>query len=119
MNLSRMVLIELASIMLAACNNTQPTTVTTQPTPPAAATKSTPDEFASVRGIYAKECAACHGETGAGKTVEVEGKKIKAPPLRSGHALTHTDQDFSKQIEKAATACPAFEKDESQRYQDD
>jgi mono/diheme cytochrome c family protein len=109
MNLFKVVLIIFAGIVLVACSKPDPAPPASPPPSQSAATQ-TPDQFAVVRGIYAKECASCHGETAEGKTVEVEGKKIKAPPLRSGHALNHSDKDFSQQITKGGDGMPAFEK---------
>ncbi len=112
MTLSRLAVIAMVSgALVSACSQTEPAkTVTPQPTQKAQAASSTPDEFAAVRGIYAKECASCHGDTGEGKTVEIEGKKIKAPALATGHALKHSDPDFVKQIAKGGDGMPAFEK---------
>lgn len=112
MSLSRLAIIALASGVLAtACSTTEPvSTVTPQPTQSAAAVSPSPDEFAATRAIYTKDCAVCHGDTGEGKTAEFEGKKIKAPSLRTGHPLKHSDEDFVKQIVKGGDGMPAFEK---------
>jgi mono/diheme cytochrome c family protein len=113
MNLSRLAMIAIASgALITACSNTdQVTTVTPQSSPVASpAVQATPDEFAAARATFAKECAVCHGDTGEGKTAVIEGKKIKAPPLRTGHALKHSDVDFVKQISKGGDGMPAFEK---------
>ena len=117
-NFSRMVLLAFACITLATCNKPDPSAPAATKPPQSAAT-STPDQFAVVRGIYAKNCASCHGETAEGKTVEVEGKKIKAPPLRSGHALDHSDKDFSRQITEGGDGMPAFKKKMSQQEIED
>jgi mono/diheme cytochrome c family protein len=111
MNLSRLVLIAFACAFCAtACNKPeQAAPGTTPPKLNAIPSASvTPDAFANTRGIYGKLCSSCHGETGEGKTVEVEGKKIKAPSLRTGHALTHSDDDFVKQITKGGDGMPAY-----------
>ena len=111
MNLSRLILIAAAiSLLGVACNKTETVNTGASKSTPAAspAANTTPDEFAATRTIYAKRCAGCHGATGEGGTVEVEGKKIKAPSLRSGHALNHSDPDFVKQITKGGDGMPAF-----------
>ena len=111
MNLSRLALIAIAvALFTVACNKTVQVTTVTPKTSPAASpgANATPDEFAAARGPYAKHCASCHGDTGEGKTVEVEGKRIKAPPLATGHALKHSDADFVKQITKGGDGMPAF-----------
>lgn len=70
--------------------------------------RGTPDQFASARTTYGKRCSNCHGDSGQGGTAEVDGKKIKGPALRSGHALKHPDTDFVKQIVKGGDGMPAF-----------
>jgi len=111
MNLRRLVIITFAALAFAtACNNVDHST--NAPTAPSAPPAASPtiDQFAAARATYKKDCAQCHGDTGEGKTAEIEGKKIKAPTLRSGHALEHTDEDFTKQITKGGDGMPAFEK---------
>ena len=107
----RLALIAIAfALSTTACTNTAPATPgTPAPTPAASpAASATADPFAATRQVFTKRCASCHGETGEGKTVEVDGKKIKAPPLRTGHALGHPDADFVKQINKGGDGMPAF-----------
>ncbi len=112
-----LVLILFTAFVLSSCNK-DTTTATTQPT---RTPQSSPtlDQFAEVRQIYAKDCAVCHGDTGEGKTATVEGKRIKAPSLRTGHALTHPDQDFSDQIVKGGDGMPAFKDKLKQQQIDD
>src|ERR1700687_3039135 len=101
MNLSRAALLAIiVALFTVACSRTdQVATGSGQPSQAASpTTNATPDAFAATRAIYAKRCASCHGDTGGGNTVEVEGKRIKAPSLRTGHALGHADGDFVKQI---------------------
>jgi mono/diheme cytochrome c family protein len=111
MNLSRLALVGMAiALFTVACSKTDHVTnVTPQPTRATSpVATATPDEFAATRATYAKRCAVCHGDTGEGKTAEIEGKKIKAPSLRTGHALKHSDADFVKQITKGGDGMPAF-----------
>jgi len=69
----------------------------------------TPDQFASARANYAKDCQSCHGPTGAGGTAKLDdGSKLKVPSLREGHALRHQDSEFLKQITKGGDGMPAF-----------
>ena len=111
MNLSRLVLIATVLVLLTtACNNTKPgTTAQTKPSSaaPGSATP-TPDEFASARANFAKHCKECHGENAEGQTVTKDGKKLKVPSLRTGHALTHPNAEFVKQITKGGDGMPAF-----------
>ncbi len=87
------------------------TTNQTQPTVPAtgtAAATATPDPFAEAYQDFEKNCAVCHGEKGHGGPVEIEGRKLKVPSLREGHALHHTDKKFVKQISEGDDEMPAF-----------
>jgi mono/diheme cytochrome c family protein len=104
MNLSKLVLLAIILMAFTACNKTS--SVTSQRSSPAAT--PTPDEFAATRQVFVKRCAICHGDSGEGKTTTVEGKRIKAPSLRTGHALNHPDSDFVKQITKGGDGMPAF-----------
>ena len=70
---------------------------------------ATPDQFANARGLYAKDCQTCHGATGGGGPVKLDdGTKLKVPSLREGHALRHSDEEFTKQITKGGDGMPAF-----------
>jgi mono/diheme cytochrome c family protein len=111
MNLSRLVLVASGIVLLtAACNNTKPgTTAQTQPSSSApGSAPATPDEFASARANFAKHCKECHGDTAEGQTVTKDGKKLKVPSLRTGHALHHPNAEFVKQISKGGDGMPAF-----------
>ena len=93
-----------------SCNNTE-TLSTNQREPsgsPATAATATPDEFASARSNFKKNCIACHGEKGEGGRVEIEGRKLKVPNLRQGQALNHTDEKLIKQITEGDDEMPAF-----------
>src|SRR2546426_12595023 len=67
---------------------------------------STPDEFATARATFKKNCAVCHGDDGTGGKKTVEGKTLKVPNFREGHALHHPDEDFIKQITKGGDGMP-------------
>ncbi|CAN5807640.1 hypothetical protein BH18ACI4_BH18ACI4_20480 [soil metagenome] len=86
------------------------TTNQTQPpvSPPTAAATATPDPFAKAHLNFQKNCEDCHGERGQGGPVEIEGRKLKVPSLREGHALNHTDEKFVKQISEGDDEMPAF-----------
>ena len=100
-------LLVLSAVFASGCGN-QPNTTTsdTKSTPPTAAT---PDPFADARGIFAKECQTCHGVDGKGGRVKLEdGKTLRVPSLREGHALRHPDSDFRKQMMNGGDGMPAF-----------
>jgi mono/diheme cytochrome c family protein len=94
-----------------ACNSSG--TLTTNQTQPAAspaiaAATATPDPFAEAYVDFQKNCQVCHGEKGLGGTVTIEGRKLKVPSLRAGHAVGHTDERLVKQITEGDDEMPAF-----------
>lgn len=97
-----------ATLLFAfACSKPDTETVTGS-TPALSPALATPDEFAAMRAVFKKNCSECHGEDGTGGTKTVDGKKLKVPTLRAGHALGHFDEDFIKQINKGGDGMPAF-----------
>jgi mono/diheme cytochrome c family protein len=75
----------------------------------AANTNAAPtDELAAARANYAQFCTFCHGEQGDGGLKEIEGKKLKVPSLKQGHALTHTDEQLIKTVSNGDDGMPAF-----------
>ncbi len=96
------------ALVTCACSN-QPTTTNTETRAPVATATPTPDAFAGVRGIYVKHCQNCHGVDGVGGPVKLEdGKTLKVPSFRAGHALRHTDSDFRRQIIEGGDGMPSF-----------
>ncbi len=76
---------------------------------PAVATPATtPDELASARINFQKNCVECHGEKGEGGRKEVDGKRFKVPSLSEGHAVEHTDEKLVVQIAEGDDEMPAF-----------
>jgi mono/diheme cytochrome c family protein len=96
------------ALLSAACKENSASTGGTKPATPPATPAATTDEFSAARLTYAKNCVSCHGDNGQGGVAEVEGKKIKGPPFRTGHALKHSNDDFKKQIEKGGDGMPAY-----------
>lgn len=99
-----------------ACGETTTTTNQTangtQPSP-AASPKPTvaappADELADARKTFGQFCAACHGDNGDGGNVTIEGKKLKVPSLKVGHALDHTDEQMAKTITNGDKGMPSF-----------
>ncbi|MCM3872512.1 MAG: cytochrome c [Pyrinomonadaceae bacterium] len=86
-------------------NQAQPSA---SPATATAAATATPDPFAKAYENFQKNCQVCHGEKGQGGTVTVEGRKLKVPSLRDGHALEHTDEKFVNQITDGDEEMPAF-----------
>jgi len=113
MKLFTVSLLLLATFLLAgACAGpAEVTTNQTQPAlaaSPAATTSTPPDELALARATFQKECAVCHQADASGGPVTVEGKKLRVPTLREGHALKDSDEDFVKQITNGDDGMPAF-----------
>jgi mono/diheme cytochrome c family protein len=114
MTFVRLALLVVATSLFAiACN--KPETATTNQTPPTVAgSPATPanapsDEFASARANFKKHCSACHGEDGTGGPVKLDdGRTLKVPSLREGHALHHKDEEFVKQITNGGEGMPKF-----------
>jgi mono/diheme cytochrome c family protein len=107
------------ALFLLACGDSTSTNQTantggTQPSPAAspkasATASATPaDELASARKEFSQKCAACHQDGGEGGTVKIDGKPLKVPSLKEGHALKHTDEEFAKQISKGGEGMPPF-----------
>jgi len=110
--ITRLSMIVVAALLLLAVNacHTNPTTNSSAPNNNRAGSSSTPDQFASVRGIYEKECKGCHGDTGTGGPVkQKDGTTLKVPSLREGRAARHEDAEFMKQITKGGDGMPAFD----------
>jgi mono/diheme cytochrome c family protein len=99
-----------AIFVISSCSQTGNSNVTNAPAASASqAATATPDEFASARAIYAKECSSCHGVEGKGGLVKTtEGTKLKVPSLIEGHALKHDDDDYVDQIENGGDGMPKF-----------
>ena len=95
----------LAVLLITGCNKSAaPPVASTKPTATA-----TPDQFASARATFDKNCKSCHGEAGKGGPVKLEdGTRLKVPTLCEGHALRHPDSDYVKQIMKGGDGMPAF-----------
>ncbi|MDQ3816554.1 MAG: cytochrome c [Acidobacteriota bacterium] len=91
-------------------NQTATSNTTTQPTasPKPTASATPQDELADAKKSYAQVCANCHGDHGEGGPVKIEGKTLKVPSLKEGHALKHSDEEFVKQITKGGGGMPPF-----------
>lgn len=101
------------SLFALACTGTNSNTANTgtQPTPAASAKQTatpTPDPMAVTREYYMNNCSNCHMEDGEGGVVKIEEKRIKVPPFSKGHALSHTDEEFAKQIANGGDGMPAY-----------
>ncbi|HEX8774253.1 MAG TPA: cytochrome c [Pyrinomonadaceae bacterium] len=108
------------AIFALACTNTtnnNPVSNANTGTPatgsasPAATLSPSPtpaDEFARTRVIYAESCTVCHGPKGDGGTVKIQGKQLKVPSLKEGHALNHNEEQLAKQISVGGDGMPAF-----------
>ena len=107
MRLRGSVLILLCFFVLSACGHASDTT--TDRSIPTGTPSATPDAFAEVRAIYAKECQTCHAVDGTGGRVKLEdGKTLKVPTFREGHALRHANSDFRRQLIEGGDGMPSF-----------
>jgi len=87
--------------------NTKPQT-NASPAATAQASPTPADEFAQTRVVYAENCTVCHGPKGDGGTVKIQGKDLKVPSLKEGHALNHNETQLAKQISQGGDGMPAF-----------
>ena len=111
MRLLKFAFILATTLLTIACGNaaTEQTNSATPAGAPAATTPATtPDELASARINFQKNCVTCHGEKAEGGLKEVDGKRFKVPSLREGHALEHKDEKFVAQINEGDEEMPAF-----------
>jgi mono/diheme cytochrome c family protein len=103
-----LVVMSFALLLMAACQ-TDKTANTSPANKSSAPAKSTPDEFATARASYEKNCKLCHMASGEGGRVKLDdGTKLKVPSLREGHALKHPNSEYVKQIMKGGDGMPAF-----------
>jgi mono/diheme cytochrome c family protein len=119
MKLSKLGILVCAGALLAgACNNSTGTNQTANTNPQSTpATSTSPqaaapptDQLAAARDTFGHTCARCHGDKGEGGEFDLEGKKLKAPSLRTGHALKHPEAQLAKQISEGGEGMPPFKK---------
>ncbi len=100
-----------ASMIVAGCNQAGTDTVSRTPmtsnTPASIATPNL-DEFAATRAVFKEHCAKCHGETGAGGRVDVDGKELRVPNLTGEHARKPSDEKLADKITNGDDEMPAF-----------
>jgi mono/diheme cytochrome c family protein len=108
MRLLKFALISATALFLIACGNAGTYADPPASSPVVSTPPTTPDELASGRIHFQKNCVECHGEKGEGGRKEVDGKRFKVPSLREGHALEHSDEKFVVQITEGDDEMPAF-----------
>jgi mono/diheme cytochrome c family protein len=112
MTFVRLALLVVATLLFAvACAKPAPTNQThlTAAGSPATPVSGPADEFATARANFKKDCSSCHGDSGTGGLVKLDdGKQLKVPSLREGHALNHKDEEFVKQITNGGDGMPKF-----------
>ncbi|HVG33241.1 MAG TPA: cytochrome c [Pyrinomonadaceae bacterium] len=89
-------------------NSNTRTQTTNSPASTPQASPTPADEFAQTRVVYAEMCTVCHGPKGDGGTVKIQGKQLKVPSLKEGHALNHNEAQLAKQISEGGDGMPAF-----------
>jgi mono/diheme cytochrome c family protein len=98
--------VALAFVAVACTQNAAPTN---SQAPVGAASPSKPtDEFAAARVTYQTNCESCHGPTGDGGPVKVEGKEIKVPSLKNERIVKRTDERIIKVINEGDGPMPPF-----------
>ena len=96
------------ALFSVACNKAESTSTTTTNSSAPPSPSATVDQFASARVLFTKNCEKCHGPTGEGGKVNVEGKQIRVPSLRAEHAAKHTDDQLVATVTKGEEEMPSF-----------
>jgi mono/diheme cytochrome c family protein len=111
------ILICAGALLGVACNNAASTNQPAPSNTPTTANANAPipdaapaNQLADSRKLFAQTCARCHGDKGEGGEFELDGKKSKAPDLRTGHAVKHPDAELAKKLSAGGDGMPAFGK---------
>ena len=101
------------AVLALGCNNEASSTANSNSQSRSANTASATaspsvDELAAAGERYQKLCKECHGENGEGGTKTIEGKTLKVPTFKKGHAVEHSDQQLVKQVLNGGDGMPAF-----------
>ena len=99
-------LVGVACTEKATPTNTSTATRTASPAPPTST--ASVDEFARARTNFTKNCEPCHGPSGEGGTVQVEGKRLRVPSLKASHAVRHPDDELINIVTNGHEEMPAF-----------
>lgn len=77
---------------------------------PASSPAATIDQGEFAKGLYAKNCAICHKDSGKGGKVTVEGKSIDPDDLTTAKMKERTDDKLAHDISEGAPddGMPAF-----------
>lgn len=120
MRTRRLVLLVVVTVTLtAACNKAGTERLEQSPVATTPTASPATDELAATRVTFKENCAKCHGETGAGGRVQVEGREIRVPNLTGDHARKPTDERLAAKITEGDDDMPAFkEKLNQQQIQD-
>jgi mono/diheme cytochrome c family protein len=111
------IIVSACALFVVACSNSNSTNQPATGNAPATANANAPtsaatpaDQLADARKMFSQGgvCARCHGETGEGGEFDMDGKKMKAPNLRTGHAVKMTDDQIAKKIANGGDGMPKF-----------
>jgi mono/diheme cytochrome c family protein len=102
-----LLIIAITLVAIACAKQNSRVTTNSRPATSASPTAAV-DQLALAKEHFQKNCQGCHGEQGNGGPVKHEGKTLKVPSLREGHATQHSDQDLVKQILNGGDGMPAF-----------
>ncbi len=109
------ILIVAIAIFIAACGQAATTnnniSVSGTPATPAPVEPSaTIDQAEFAKGLYAKNCAICHKDTGKGGKVTVEGKTIEPDDITTAKMKAKSDEKLAEYISEGYPddGMPAF-----------
>jgi len=109
------ILIAAVAIFIAACGqaattNNNITVVNKAATPAPAEPSATIDQVEFAKGLYAKNCAICHKDSGKGGKVTVDGKTIEPDDITTAKMKAKSDEKLSEYISEGFPddGMPAF-----------
>ena len=109
------ILIAAAALFIAACGqaattNNNVTVASNTATPAPAEPSATIDQAEFAKGLYAKNCAICHKDSGKGGKVTVDGKTIEPDDITTAKMKAKPDEKLAEYISEGFPddGMPAF-----------
>ena len=96
-------------LVAVSCGGADQTSQQSQPaTSGSPASTPAADQFVATRAIYKEHCSKCHGDTGGGGRVQIEGHELRVPSLTGEHAKKPSDEKLAGKISNGDDDMPAF-----------
>lgn len=94
--------------MIIGCSQPEQSSPTTATSTASPANTPGAEQFVATRAIYKEHCSKCHGDTGAGGRVQIEGHELRVPNLTGEHAKKPSDEKLAGKIANGDDDMPAF-----------